>query len=292
MAIAFITIFLSNEQPKSVDVDLSLTGSSISDDDLILMSKADIVSQDEIVRIAPITTTTTIVPPITATSTLPPIITTPTTPATIATTEQTTTSQIEIPTIPDFYYLDVKNILQYPELPAGCEITALAIVLNYLGYDVSKVTLSDDYLDKGEVGSTSYYTAFVGDPKSRYGYGCYSPVILKSATKFLNDNGNLHTANYVANNSFDELLTAVSSGNPVIVWATGKMEEPYLSEEWIVDGVKIRWIAKEHCLVLIGYDIERQTVTFADPMYGLVTYKMDIFKLRYSQLFSQAIVIK
>ena len=48
--------------------------------------------------------------------------------------------------------LNVKCVLQNPELPTGCEITALTIVLNYLGYDVDKLTMADKYLDKGPVG--------------------------------------------------------------------------------------------------------------------------------------------
>ena len=38
--------------------------------------------------------------------------------------------------------LDVENIPQNPELPNGCEITSAAIVLNYLGFDIDKVTLA------------------------------------------------------------------------------------------------------------------------------------------------------
>ena len=47
--------------------------------------------------------------------------------------------------------LNVKCVLQNPELPTGCEITALTIVLNYLGYDVDKLTMADKYLDKGQL---------------------------------------------------------------------------------------------------------------------------------------------
>ena len=43
--------------------------------------------------------------------------------------------------------LNVKCILQNPELPTGCEITSLTTVLNYYGYNVSKTTMSDDFLE-------------------------------------------------------------------------------------------------------------------------------------------------
>lgn len=43
--------------------------------------------------------------------------------------------------------LDVPVINQYPELPIGCEITSAAAVLQYLGFDVDKLYLTDNYLE-------------------------------------------------------------------------------------------------------------------------------------------------
>ena len=48
--------------------------------------------------------------------------------------------------LPGTVQLNVENILQNPELPNGCEITSAAIVLNYLGFDIDKVTLAENYL--------------------------------------------------------------------------------------------------------------------------------------------------
>ena len=44
--------------------------------------------------------------------------------------------------------LPVNTIYQKPELPNGFEITSATIVLNYLGFNVSKVTMADTYLHK------------------------------------------------------------------------------------------------------------------------------------------------
>ena len=44
--------------------------------------------------------------------------------------------------------LPVNTIYQKPELPNGCEITSATIVLNYLGFNVSRVTMADTYLHK------------------------------------------------------------------------------------------------------------------------------------------------
>lgn len=68
--------------------------------------------------------------------------------------------------------IDIDEILQNPELPTGCEVTSLAMVLNYWGYDIDKLTLATDYLKKGEIGSVNFKEAFVGDPRSAEAYGC------------------------------------------------------------------------------------------------------------------------
>ena len=43
---------------------------------------------------------------------------------------------------------DFEIMEQYPELPTGCEITAMTMVLNYYGYNVDKVTMALDYMPK------------------------------------------------------------------------------------------------------------------------------------------------
>lgn len=41
---------------------------------------------------------------------------------------------------------DFPIIYQMPELPTGCEITAMTMVLNYYGYSVDKVQMATQYL--------------------------------------------------------------------------------------------------------------------------------------------------
>ena len=46
--------------------------------------------------------------------------------------------------LPGTVQLNVENILQAPELPNGCELTSAAVVLNYLGFGIDKVTLAEN----------------------------------------------------------------------------------------------------------------------------------------------------
>ena len=81
--------------------------------------------------------------------------------------------------------LNIENILQNPELPTGCEVTSLAIILNYLGYDIDKVLLSDLFLPKGEIGKTHPDKAFIGNPKDKSAYGANAPVLVNTANDYL-----------------------------------------------------------------------------------------------------------
>lgn len=185
-----------------------------------------------------------------------------------------------------------KAVLQNPELPSGCEITSLTMVLNYLGYDVDKCDLADNYLDKGEPGEVSYYDAFIGDPRKWWPYGCFSPVIERTAVKYLTEKGSTLGVYNTTGTSLDGLFTQIEQGNPVIIWATMYMSKSYEGVVWIIDGVRVPWISGEHCMVLYGYDRYRNVVLIADPLVGNVEYDMDLFKIRFEELFRQSVVIR
>ena len=184
----------------------------------------------------------------------------------------------------------VRNIFQNPELPTGCEITSLTMVLNYLGYSVDKCHLSDTYLSKGEIGWTDFRQSFVGNPRDETSYGCYAPVIAECANRYLKEQESAYRAYDISGVSLDELLRETDAGHPVIIWGTINMLEPYDTMVWEVDGKQIQWRANEHCMVLIGQDAKNIYVN--DPLYGKVSYDYNIFKDRYEKMFSQAVVIK
>ena len=188
--------------------------------------------------------------------------------------------------------LSVSCIRQKPELPNGCEVTSLAIVLNYLGYDVSKLTLSDQYLDKGGIGTTSPYDAFIGNPRYSSGWYCYSPVIARCGNKYLATQGGEHQAVNITGSDFDQLLVEVDAGRPVIFWGTLSMSSPSYGSAWIVSGTKYTRYMNLHCLVLTGYDREKDLAYVSDPLQGNRSYKLSTVKTRYEQLGKQAVVIR
>lgn len=195
--------------------------------------------------------------------------------------------------------LDVKNIQQMPELPAGCEITSATIALNYLGFSVDKMSMID-YMDimeePDENGNwcTPWY-AFVGHPSTTR-YGAYSPVIKRAVESYFDDNGiEGYEVVDLKDSSMTELYRELNDGYPVVVWATMNMVKSKYTRTWKDEnGQDYTWLANEHCLVLIGYDLEQGTVTLSDPWdeRGTVTYSEDLFEKRYTELFQQALVIR
>ncbi|MBO4680223.1 MAG: C39 family peptidase [Lachnospiraceae bacterium] len=188
--------------------------------------------------------------------------------------------------------LDVRYISQYPSLPNGCEITSLATVLNYYGFDISKEDLAREYLKKADIGEANFYKEFVGDPFKNNSFGCYAPVIVDAANSYLSAAGSPMQAVDLTGSDFKDLLLLVRNGTPVIVWGAANITaEPVLSIEWIVDGEYLIWKTNLHCMVLTGYDIRKNTVIVSDPMRGIREYDMDAFIKRFKQFYSQAVIL-
>ena len=195
--------------------------------------------------------------------------------------------------LPNAASVDITNISQNPELPNGCEITSLTMVLNKLGYTIDKLNLNDKYLEIGPIGSTNYYVANIGNPRDANSFGSYSPVIYNTADKYLTEQGKKHTAYDITGHNIDEIYYQVSQGHPVIMWTTLDINtKPLVIRTWNVGGETLHWKHPLHCVVLTGYDMANRTVTVSDPTSGEVTHSMSLFELRWREMGAQAIYIK
>lgn len=193
-------------------------------------------------------------------------------------------------------YIDVEPILQTPELPTGCEVTSLTMLLNHIGFDTDKLTVADKYLPKGEYRKTDYNKVFVGDPRSRQAYGCTAGVIAETAEMFLSeyDNKNQWQVKNITGCSSEIIYSAVKYGNPVVVWGSIDMEktiEDYVSWTDEETGNTISWVGGEHCLLLTGYDRKEKLVYVNDPLRGQVSYDMRTFEKRFDELNRNAVII-
>jgi uncharacterized protein YvpB len=186
----------------------------------------------------------------------------------------------------------MQKLLQSPELPTGCEVTALTALLNYLGYDVSKTELADNYLPQAPAGESDFHNAFIGSPYDKKGYGCYAPVIKYTAQRFLLDRGSQREALNLTGTNFEKLLPIISKDIPVVCWVSQNLiEMEHKNDIWEYDGKQVDWLAGEHAVVIDSYNLDKNLVYVIDPQKGRAIYDYDLFKLRYNQLGKQAVVI-
>lgn len=197
-------------------------------------------------------------------------------------------------TLPLYHKIDAEPIMQLPELPTGCEITSLAMVLNYWGYDIDKCTLSDEFLvKKTSGGEYDFYDAFIGSPYDESSFGCFAPVIKIAADNFFEDSEKKMNAMDISGEPLENLLRYTANGYPVIVWATMSMLEPEWTYYWTKpDGItEVEFPINEHCMVLTGYDKNRNIVFINDPLEGAAEYDMDNFEDKYIKMKKQGVLI-
>lgn len=196
-------------------------------------------------------------------------------------------------TIPESFALeDFNTILQEPELPTGCEITSLAEVLNYLGFQIDKEDLCDNFMPVDYEGAVTMNQAYIGDPRSNNGFGCYSPVIVKSAYEYFESIDSPCYAVDLSGTDFRELFYQICQGRPVIVWTTMYLKEWYPNYKWTAgNGEDMIFNDYQHCMAIYGYDLNEGVVYAGDPLVGNTTYPIDSFEMIYDIMDKQAVVI-
>lgn len=192
-------------------------------------------------------------------------------------------------------------IYQNQELPTGCEITALTMVLHYYGYSVSKTTMASAYLPKmgysvytGTDGrkygpDLDYY--FVGDP---FGSGtiCGAQALVTAANKYLENQESSLVAKDITGATFDELYMRVSQNQPVVIMSTIGMENRRTAADgwYTASGKYVDWSTNDHGSVLIGWS--EITVTIACPIYGIKTYSRTQFEKVFASRGYRAMVLE
>lgn len=274
-------------------------GTVITDDDIPSVTTVPEIGSVPATTASVTSPVTTTVQTTEATTTAPVTTTEATTTTEAVTTTVTTVTTPAISYRPASKKLDVNCIKQNPELPTGCEVTSLTMLLNHYGFEVSKLQLAEImpkfnfYYIGSELYGADFMTTFPGNPASGSGYGCYTPCMVTTAEKYFNLTGN--SAYYLENltgTDFDRLLSYVAAGKPVLIWATINMIEPYYTTTWTTpEGKRVTWFANEHCLLLTGYDKNTGTVYVNDPLKGKTSYAMSVFKLRYNQMGKYAAVL-
>lgn len=167
--------------------------------------------------------------------------------------------------------LKAPAINQYPELPAGCEITSLAMLLQYAGVSKGKMDLiADTPVDMTPIamkadGSIASWgnpnTGYVGDVTNRTrGFAIYHGPLLQVLQKYIKTGVDL------TNGTFEDIERYVSAGMPVVVWTTIDFNPPSNWVVWDTPIGPIRTTFSEHAVLLVGYDNDYVYVN--DPRSG------------------------
>ena len=125
-------------------------------------------------------------------------------------------------------YNDAEVISQLPELPTGCEITAVTMMLRYAGYDVNKVQLANimPRSNNGDYG-------FVDNPFSPSGWWIFPTGIAPVVDRFVGHHEIMTGA------SMQRIQDKLKQGHLVVAWVAN------------VNGFV------NHALALTGYDAGR-----------------------------------
>ncbi|HDR4902206.1 C39 family peptidase [Bacillus cereus] len=186
---------------------------------------------------------------------------------------------------------NVPFIQQLPELDRGCEVTSLAMMLQYAGITVDKMKLANeikkvDFMNDGVRGNPN--EGFVGNiyTFSESGYGVYHGPLFQLAKKYLPNK-----AVDLTGKSIEELYKSVKAGQPVVM-ITNATFEPLDEDEfttWETNSGDVSITYNEHCVVLIGYD--QESVYIRDPLKDSLDVKVprEKFEQAWVQMGSQAI---
>lgn len=172
------------------------------------------------------------------------------------------------------YEFNAEADLQNPELPTGCEATAMSVVLRMNGVEVSKTEFADA-MPKGD--GEDFVHEFWGDPYSEHGWACMAPCAVDTAKRF----------------TPVEKTVVDLTGTPLVylpapcaVWVTMGLQDP-IPSRYEQDGYKLMW--NPHCVALLS--VGEATVRVIDPLEGVVTYPFSRFDAAYTANGMQAAYI-
>lgn len=189
----------------------------------------------------------------------------------------------------------VPTINQHPDMPTGCEATALTMLLNWAGksltnHEVVSVLPKGDnvQLIDGEWRGGNPFIEFVGDPYGDEGnFGVFEGPILHTIDVFMPNQGVDLT-----NQPFDALLEIVRSGKPVMAWTTIDQQTTFHSKTWTDNqGNTIKWHRYEHAVVIVGFDTVHVFVN--DPTTGKEEkYNRELFERNWTSMGKRAVTLK
>ncbi|WP_257391877.1 C39 family peptidase [Mesobacillus jeotgali] len=169
--------------------------------------------------------------------------------------------------------LEAPVVWQMPELPRGCEVTSLAMLLQHQGVQTDKLTLAKEVRKNPAEYRISNGKIFFGDPNKGFvgnmytytkpGLGVYHKPIAELAEKYLP--GKIKD---LTGAEFQELKIHLSDNRPVwvIINTEYKKLDDSFFQTWHTPDGAVKITMKEHSVLITGYD--ENSVFFNDPLTG------------------------
>lgn len=196
--------------------------------------------------------------------------------------------------------INVPYISQEGTLPSGCELISAAMVLNHYGCSTTieqvaaRTPCADLIVSQNGLVGEHPSKAFIGNPYSEDGLGCYAPVIVSVMNSFLSQSGTRRAVDLTGTKLETLISDYIDRDTPVLIWATMNMQQPHSAGVWKIKDTDetFHWIGGEHCLVLVGYEGDKYF--FNDPYEsnGLITFEKKLVNSRFTALGQQAVVVK
>lgn len=193
---------------------------------------------------------------------------------------QTRLTLLDVPLINQFQGHYLKN---------GCEITSLAMILNYHGIKVTKTELFQK-VDKvpwkynnGLRGNPNQ--GFVGDMERGPGLAVYHRPLMKLAKQYVGNR-----AEDLTGKNIKEIYQKVDQGLPVLVIISATLKPTNDFQNWNTPNGTITVTFHTHSVVITGYD---HNYVYVNNPFGYKNQKVERkgFEASWKQLGSQAIVI-
>ncbi len=193
----------------------------------------------------------------------------------------------------------VPHINQLPELKRGCEVTSLAMLLNYKGIKVDKMTLATEVkkdttpynVINGKIYFGNPNNGFVGNifDYSSKGLGVYHLPIYGLLSSYAGNN-----ALDLTGCEFEDLYYFINKNCPIWIITNTKYDElPQSSfETWITPDGEVTVTYNEHSVLVVGYD--DNYVYINDPLAssGYTKKEKTRFIKAWKQMGRQAVTIR
>lgn len=189
--------------------------------------------------------------------------------------------------------LNVSLENQMPDLPNGCEVTSLSMLMNYYGIKVSKNELAetiqhvDSFTDGGKYRGNPHQ-GFVGHMTiANAGWCVYNEPLYNVARKYTS-----HIEN-ITGSDFLSLLKLVSNGHPVMIITTTTFNKVNNMQTWDTNTGKVNVTPSSHACVITGYSKPKKVVYVNNP-YGYKNQPVNWKNLQasYNQQGRQALYIR